>query len=61
MKRPRDFIQSEVSQIVKEKHYMISLICRIFKKMDTNELICRIETDSHTLKKKKKAYGYRGA
>ena len=27
MAGPRDFIQSEVSQIVKDKYHMISLIC----------------------------------
>ena len=42
-------ILNEVSQKVKDKHYMITLICRILKK-DTNKLICRIETDSQTLK-----------
>ena len=39
---------SAVSQTMKDKHH-ISLICGIFKK-DTNELICRAETDSQTLK-----------
>ena len=38
-------ILSEVSQTVKDKHHMISLICGIYKK-DTNELNCRKETDS---------------
>ena len=33
----------------KDKHHMISFICVIWKK-DTNELICRTETDSQTLK-----------
>ena len=37
-------ILSEVSQTVKDKH-----ICRILKK-DTNELICRTETDSKALR-----------
>ena len=34
---------------MKDKHHMILLICGILKK-DTNELICRIETDPQTLK-----------
>ena len=43
-------ILSEVSQIVKDKHHMISPICGIFfLKKDTNELFCRTETDSQTL------------
>ena len=33
MAGPRDFIQSEVSQIVKDKYHMISLICGTWKKM----------------------------
>ena len=33
---------------MKDKHHIISLICGISKK-DTNELICRTETDSQTL------------
>ena len=41
-------ILSEVSQTVKDKH-MISLTCGILKK-DINEVICRTETDSQTLK-----------
>ena len=44
-------ILSEVSQTVKDKYNMISLICRICKK-DTNEVICRMETDSQNLKTK---------
>ena len=36
----------EVSR--KDKWHMISLICGILKKSDTNELICRIGTDSQT-------------
>ena len=41
-------ILSEVSQTEKDKYHMISLMCRIFKKNDTNELIYKIETDSQT-------------
>ena len=40
-------ILSEVSQTVKDKHHMMSLICGISKK-DTNKLICRTETNSQT-------------
>ena len=43
-------ILSEVSQTVRRKHDMLSLTCGILKK-DTNELICRTEKDSQTLKK----------
>ena len=42
-------ILSEVSQTVKDKTSMISLVYGILKK-DTNELIFRTETDSQTLK-----------
>ena len=42
-------ILSEVSQTVKDKYHMLSLICGIFKK-DTNKFICRTETGSQTLK-----------
>ena len=42
-------ILSEVSQTEKDKHHVISLICGIFKN-DTNELICRTETDLQILK-----------
>jgi len=42
-------ILSEVSQTMKDKYHMISLICGILKK-DTNAFICRTETDSQTLK-----------
>ena len=42
------FIVSEVGHTEKDKHHMISLICGILKK-DTNELICRTETDSQIL------------
>ena len=42
-----------VSQTVKDKDHMISPICGIFKKKkkktDTNEFVCRTETDSQTL------------
>ena len=41
-------ILSEVSQTEKDKYHMISLICRILKKNDTNELIYKTETDSQT-------------
>ena len=34
---------------MKDKHPMILVICGIYKK-DTNELICRTETDSQTWK-----------
>ena len=43
-------ILSEISHTVKDKHHMISLLYGILKK-DRNELICRTETDSQTLKK----------
>ena len=44
-------ILSEISQTVKDKRHMISPICGILKKKkDTNEPICRTETDSQTLK-----------
>ena len=39
-------ILSEVSQTVKDKYYMISLICGMYKN-DANELIYKTETDSH--------------
>ena len=39
-------ILSEVSQTVKDKHHIISPICGILKKKNTNELICRAGTDS---------------
>ena len=50
---------------MKDKNHMISLICGIItKKKDKDELICRTETDSQTLKKKKltvsKGIGGRG-
>ena len=35
---------------MKDKHPMIIPICGIFKKNDTNEIICRTEADSQTLK-----------
>ena len=41
-------IQSKVSQTGKDKHHMTSLIYGILKKKDTNEPICRTETDSQT-------------
>ena len=40
---------SEVSQKEKGKYHMIPLIFGIYKN-DTNELICKIETDSQTQK-----------
>ena len=43
-------ILSEVSQTEEDKYHMISLICGILKKKDTNELIYRTETDSQTSK-----------
>ena len=44
-------ILSEVSQTGKDRHHMISLIHGIFfKKKDINELVCRTEIDSQTLK-----------
>ena len=42
-------ILSEFSQSMKEKYQMISFIYGVYKK-DTNELICRTETDSQTWK-----------
>ena len=42
-------ILSDISQREKDKHHMISLICEILKK-NTDELTCRKETDSQTLK-----------
>ena len=42
-------IPNEVSQTVKDKHQIISLLCRIFKK-DTNELIYKTKTNSQILK-----------
>ena len=41
-------ILSEVNQTEKDKYHMILLICGIFKKNDTNELIYKTETDSQT-------------
>ena len=49
MDGPRSIILSEVSQSVRDEYHMISLTCGILKK-DTNEFVCRIETDSQTLK-----------
>ena len=42
-------ILSEISQTVKDKHHMTSLICGILKK-DTNQLIYETEIDMQTLK-----------
>ena len=44
-------ILSEVSQTVKHKHHMVSLVCGILKKKkkDTNEFICRTEAEPLTL------------
>ena len=42
-------ILSKVSQTAKDRHHMIPLIWAILKK-NTNELSCRTETDSQTLK-----------
>ena len=36
---------SEVSQTEKDKYHTMSLICEIFKKNDTNELIYKTEID----------------
>ena len=41
-------ILSEVCQTEKDKYHMISLICGIFKKNDTNELTYKTETASQT-------------
>ena len=41
---------SEVSQTEKDKCHMISFICGIQKKSDTNKLIYRTEIDSQTQK-----------
>ena len=46
---PETIMLSDINQTVKDKHHMISHICGIFKK-DTNEIICRKETDLQTLK-----------
>ena len=43
-------IPSEVSQTVKDKYHMISLYMWNLKKLYTNELICRTETDLQSLK-----------
>ena len=40
---------SEVSQTEKDKQRIISLICRILKKKDTNELVYKTETDSERM------------
>ena len=37
-------------KLVKDKYHMISLICGIQKKKDTNGHICTTETDSETMK-----------
>ena len=39
-------ILSEVSQTQKDKYHMISLICGIFKKKGTNELIYNTEVET---------------
>ena len=41
-------IPSEVSQTEKNKYHMILLICEIYKKKDTNELIYKTEIDPQT-------------
>ena len=51
----RILILSEVSQTMKDQHHIIPLVCGILKK-DTNELICKTKTDSHTVKN----YGDKG-
>ena len=44
-------ILSEVSQMMKDKHHMISPVCGIKKKKkDTTIPFCRTETDSQILK-----------
>ena len=45
-------ILSEVSQTEKDKYHMLSLICGIWflKKDETNELVCKTETDLQILK-----------
>ena len=44
-------ILSQVSHTDTAKYHTISLICRIKKKKDTNELIYKTETDSQSSKK----------
>ena len=44
MDGPRDYHTSEVSQKEKDKYHLYVK----YKKNDTNELICKIETDSQT-------------
>ena len=39
---------SEVNQTEKDRYHMISVICGIWKKKDTNELTYKTETDSQT-------------
>ena len=48
-KYTRPFRSYQVKLDSERETYTVSLICRIFKK-DTNELICRIEIESQTLK-----------
>ena len=48
---PEILIQSKESQIKKDKHPMMLLICGVLKN-DTNELMYKTETDSQTLKTK---------
>ena len=43
----RFFFCFKVNQPEKDKYLIISLICGIFFKNDTNELISKTETDSH--------------
>ena len=40
--------QNEVSQREKDKYHIMSPMCGIFKKNDTNELIYKIEIDQQT-------------
>ena len=49
MDGPRDY-HTKSSKTEKDKYHMISLICGIKKKSDTNELIYKTETDSQTSK-----------
>ena len=37
-----------VGQTEKDRYHVISLTCGILKKKDTNELVCRAQTDSQT-------------
>ena len=43
-------ILSEASQTEEHKYHVISPVCEILKKNDTNEFIYKTETDPRTLK-----------